>query len=138
MTNKSYTTGPGILKIGTDPDEQNWEAQVTSVTVEWDVDAEDDENVLSGETVPGDEVYTATLSGNAYQDISATGMTRYSWAHKGETLPVEFIPNTVEDVKITGNIKMRPITVGGDVKAKAKSDFEFPFVGEPVMDDVTP
>lgn len=138
MVNKTYTTGPGTLTIGTDPDDQEWAAQVKSVTVEWDVDSEDDEYVLSGETVSGEDVYTATLSGSCFQDISANGMTRYSWAHKGETLAVRFVPNTVEDVEITGNIKMRPISVGGDVKAKAQSDFEFPFVGEPAMDDITP
>jgi hypothetical protein len=135
MPNKKFTTGPGLLKIGSGvaPAGGQWEAQVKSVVVEWDVDAEDDEYVLSGETIPSPDIYTATLSGECFQDLTANGMTTYSWAHKGETIAVEFTPNTVEAKKVTGFIKMRPIAIGGDVKQNAISDFEFPFVGEPTL-----
>jgi hypothetical protein len=136
MPNKSFTTGPGTFIVGEVASEQEWSAQVKSIVVEWDVDSEDDEFVLSGETIPAEDVYTAVVSGECFQDISETGMTSYSWEHKGEVLPFTFVPNTVEDRQVTGEVKVRPIAVGGDVKAKAISDFEFPCVGEPAIGDV--
>ncbi len=39
---------------------------------------------------------------------------------------------------LIGSVKMRPLDVGGDAKTKPTSDFEWPFVGDPVLDDVTP
>lgn len=133
MALESYVVGPGTLKLGTAGDLIAIECQLTSALVEWDVDAEDDVQLLCGETASGDEIFTATLSGNLFQDLSTGGIVEWTWDHKGESQAVEFIPSTAEAKKITGTIKVRPISVGGDAKAKARSDFEFPFVGEPVL-----
>lgn len=132
----TYVVGPGTLVIGEVGSTEAFEAQVTSAQVEWSVDSEDDENVLSGDVVAGDDTFTAVLSGSLFQDIAAGGIVAYTWTNKGEVVPFTFIPNTVADRQITGEIKIVPITVGGDVKKKAKSDFEFACVGEPALGDV--
>lgn len=138
MPLESYVVGPGTLQLGDTGDELALDCQITSAVVSWDVDAEDDVPLLCGETAPGDEIFTATLSGNLFQDLSTDGVVEWTWAHKGESVPVVFIPSTAEAKEITGTIKIRPIDVGGDAKAKARSDFEWPFVGEPEIGAVTP
>lgn len=136
MANKRYKVGPGSLVFGEVGSEEEFEAQITEALVEWDVEAEDDEEVLSGEVIPGDEVFTAKISGNLFQDIKASGIVRWSWTNRGVVVPFTFIPNTVEDAQVTGEVKVRPISVGGPVGQTAKSDFEFPCVGEPSIADI--
>lgn len=138
MPLQSYVVGPGTLKFGDVGSEQAIECQITSAVVAWDVDAEDDVPLLCGEVAAGDEIFTATISGNLFQDLSTGGIVEWSWTNKGAEMPVEFIPSTAEAKKITGTVKVRPIDIGGDAKAKARSDFEWPFVGEPVLGAVTP
>lgn len=134
----SYTTGPGSLIFGAPGSPEEMAAQITSCTVSWDVEAEDDIPVLSGAVEAGEEEFTATLSGNLLQDLSETGITTWSWENKGTTTPFTFIPNDVVARHVSGVIKIRPTDVGGDVKKKATSDFEFPCVGEPTLGDVAP
>jgi hypothetical protein len=127
--------GPGTLIFGEVGSTEAFEAQVTSAIVEWEVDSEDDEPVLSGDTVPGDDTFTATISGSLFQDIKTTGITTWTWDHKGEVVPFTYVPNTVLDRAVTGECKILPLSVGGEVKKKAKSDFEFACVGEPSLGD---
>lgn len=134
----TYTTGPGSLVFGAPGDPLEIAAQVTSCTVEWDVESEDDIPVLSGDIVAGEETHTAQLSGNLFQDISETGITSWSWENKGTTVPFTFIPADLEARHVTGMVKVRALAVGGEVKKKATSDFEFPCVGEPELGDVAP
>lgn len=133
---ETLTVGPGTLIFGEVGSTSAFEAQVTSAIVEWDVDSEDDEYVLSGDAVAGDEVFSASISGSLFQDIKTTGITTWTWTHKGEVVPFTYIPNTVVDRQVTGECKIIPLSVGGEVKKKAKSDFEFPCVGEPSLGDV--
>lgn len=132
----TLTTGPGTLVFGAPGSEQEFSAQMTSVTIEPDVDAEDDIPVLSGAVVAGEETETFVLSGSFLQDITLTGITTWTWNNSGTVVPFVFIPNTVTDRQVSGEVKVRKTTIGGDVKAKATADFEFPGVGEPVLGDV--
>jgi hypothetical protein len=136
MANVRYKVGPGSLVFGEVGSEQTIEAQILEATVEPDVESEDDELVLSGEVIPGEEEFTATLKFKCIQDIKTNGIVRWSWTNKGEVVPFVFIPNTVEDTQITGEVKVRPLTVGGEVGKRADSDVEFPCVGFPSIGDV--
>lgn len=136
MVNQRYKVGPGSLVFGEVGSEEEFEAQITEALVEWDVDANDDEEVLSGEVIPGEETFTAKISGSLYQDIKASGIVRWSWTERGTVVPFTYIPNTVEDTQVTGEIKVRPLSVGGVVGEWGKSDFEFPCVGEPSIANV--
>lgn len=138
MPAKTYTFGPGSLIIGATGTSTEISCQVTSGTVEWDVDAEDDVPLLCGETEAGEETFTATLGFNIFQDLSEDdGIVVQSWGSmKGTVQPVEFIPSTAAGKRVVGSVKVRPITIGGDAKTKPRSDVEWPFVGEPILEDI--
>lgn len=138
MPLESYVVGPGTMTLGETGSEISIDCQLTSALVSWDVDAEDDVPLLCGETAPGDEIFTATLSGNLFQDLSTGGIVEWSWTNRGTSQPVVFIPSTAEGKEIVGTVKVRPIDIGGEAKSKARSDFEWPFVGEPDLQAVTP
>jgi hypothetical protein len=132
----SYKTGPGSLVFGEVGSTEEFNAQVTTCQVEWDVDSDDDVQLLSGGTLAGDDEYTAKLSGELVQDIKASGINTWSWEHKGEVMPFVFIPNTVEDRQVSGEVKVLPLMVGGEVKKRAMAEFEWACVGEPALGDV--
>lgn len=138
MPATTYTFGPGSLIIGETGSPVEISCQVTSGTVEWAVDAEDDTALLCGDVEPGEETFTATLSFNIFQDLTDdAGIVVQSWGPmKGTVQPVEFIPATAAGKRIVGSVKVRPITVGGEAKTKPRSDVEWPFVGEPILEDV--
>lgn len=137
MPAKTYRMGPGTLVLGETGSSIEIDCQITSGTITWDVDAEDDVPLLCGEDDPGDETFTATLTGNLFQDISVDGIVPWSWDRKGESVPFEFVPSTAAGRRVVGSVKVRPIDLGGDAKTKPRSDFEWPCVGEPVLEDVT-
>lgn len=136
---KTYTFGPGSLILGETGTVTELSCQVTSGSVEWDVDSEDDVPLLCGDIEPGDEEFTAALSFNVYQDLGEEdGIVAKSWgAMKGTVQPFEFVPSTAAGMRIVGQVKVRPITVGGDAKTKPRSDVEWPCVGEPILEPIT-
>ena len=140
MPVKSYKLGPGTLTLGEAGTALEISAQIANARVEWseNVQSSDDTDLLNGETLPGDEnaTYRATLSGNMVQDITTGGVIDWTWTHKGEEHPVTFVPSTAEGRQVTGTIVPVPITLGGDVKARNRSDFTFRFIGDPVLADV--
>lgn len=130
---QTYKTGPGRLILGDAASEQEFAAQITSAVVAWDVEDGEIVPVLSGGEVAEDDEYTATLSGNVFGDIRETGITTWTWVNKGKTVPFVFVPQTDLDRAVSGFVKIKPLSVGGDVKAKSRSDFEFACVGEPAL-----
>lgn len=128
--------GPGLLTVGATGTEVDFTCQITGATVEWSVDVGDDTPVLCGETVPGERTYSSTLSGTLYQDLGAVtgGIVEYSWAHKGEEVPFEFVPSTTAGQAVTGTVIIDPLAVGGDTAGEnMTSDFEWAIVGEPTL-----
>lgn len=136
----TYKLGPGTLVVGEVGTPVDFTPQVTGATVSWDKDKDDDVPVLSGGSLTGDTTYTATLSANVFQDLADDdGIVAYSWEHKGETVPVTFIPSTAAGKQVTGDVVMDPIDIGGDeAKQRPRSDIEWAFVGEPALEDVAP
>ena len=127
--------GPGTLTLGEVGTPIDISCQIINAQIEWDKDKDDDVTVLCGDVVPGSATYTATLTGEVYQDLaSATGLLFTSWSDKGTTVPFTFTPNTEAGTTATGELILDPITFGGDEpKANMSSDFEFDCVGEPVL-----
>lgn len=123
MTIKSYRQGPGTVTIGSGP--LDISCQITNALVECNVDTSDSVDVLCGEQLAGDDTYTWTFKGNVVQDIDAAGFVAYTWANKGTFQPFKFVPSTAAGRQVSGFIKIRPITLGGDVKSRPQSDFEF-------------
>lgn len=136
----TYVLGPGTITIGEVGTAVDFTAQLTGGTVSWDKDKEDDVPVLSGGVLAGETTYTAKISGNVFQDLgAANGLVAFTWEHKGESHPFSFVPNTDVGQEITGTVTIDPIDVGGDeAKKRPRSDFEWDFVGEPVLAPVVP
>ena len=133
MTIKSQKLVKGLLTIGETGTPSEWGGQVRAVSLAAEYDKEDDIVVLSGEKEAGDETKTETLSGTVLDDYSATGsIFKFSKDNEGEELPFVWEPNTEAGLRITGKLKMRQISIGGDVDTKNENDFEFPIVGDTV------
>ena len=140
MAIKRYTMGPGTLTLGDYAG--NVSAQVTNARVEWAESTSSTESipVLSGEET-GEEsttTYAATLAGNVVQDIDAGGLVEWTWSNKGEEVAFTFVPNTTKARRVTGTVRVGPVTLGGDVRDKTpRSDISWPCVGDPVLGAAT-
>lgn len=137
---KKTPLGPGLLTIGEVGAPIDISCQVITAQIEWDKDKDDDVTVLCGEVVAGETTYTASLTGELFQDVAdAAGILFYSWENKGTTVPFTFTPNTAAGTSATGDLVMDPITFGGDEpKANMTSDFTWSCVGEPALTAGTP
>ena len=131
------TVGPGTLTIGADANLTNFESQCTSCKLSPSVESEDPINVLSGEQVPGDRTESFSLDGSFLQDFGSTGsVTEWLFTHRGEEHPFSFTPATSKGKKITGNLVVEAIDIGGDARTKPQSEFSFAVIGEPVIGSV--
>ena len=135
MASKAVKLGPGLLTVGQPG--MDISCRLSAARVEWDKDEEDDTPVLCGDTIPGSVTYSASLTGTLFQDIdNKQGIVNYSWAHKGESVPFVFVPNSAAGQQVTGTVTIDPLDVGGDeVKKNMTSDFEWGCVGEPKLSD---
>lgn len=111
------------------------EGQITNLIVEQqDGDSEDAEYVLSGESTGGGETpgpWHAT--GTAIQDFDARpSLQQWSYQNRGTVQAFEFTPNDKTTAPhITGQIRVRFLGLGGDVRVRITRDFDWSFEGEP-------
>lgn len=133
---RSQSLGPGTLTVGETGTDIDLSAQVTQVTVTWENNEEEAVPVLSGEMIPGDDSFTATLEATLFQDMTEDGIIDWSWSNRGKIVPVEFQPTT-GTAKVTGTIKVMPVALGGEMRRKNTSDVSWPFVDEPSFTPLT-
>jgi hypothetical protein len=131
MPAKTYKLGPGSLVLGETGTPLEISCQITAITLEFETDAEDDVPTLCGDVVPGDETESGTMTGTMYQDLYTGGIGEYSWTNAGTVQPFTFIPNSDLAADFTGEVKVRRLNIGGDVKTSPTTDFEWPLVGIP-------
>ena len=129
----AQTMGPGVFTIGSVGTPLDLTAQVTSLKVTPSTESGDSVPTLSGETLDAEETTSWALSGSMIQDLTEDGMYDYTWNNAGDVVPFTFTPSTAAGRDITGNVKVRPLEVGGDVKVKNTVDFEWPIIGTPVL-----
>lgn len=135
MAIQTMTVGPGKFSIGDTGDLTVFESQVRKLTLTPSVDKGDPLAVLSGEKASGDRSESWTLEGTLLQDFGSTdSTTEWLFDHRGEDHPFEYTPNNSGGKKITGTVTVEAIGIGGEVEAKAESDFEFALVGEPKIE----
>jgi hypothetical protein len=136
MPIKSFKMGDGTFKLGTGGT-QDASCQVTNlrVTPSENVQTADAVPVLCGEELPQEDTVTVTwqLAGNVVQDIAATDLVAYTWTNASEVVDFEFVPNTVAARKVTGQCRIVPLELGGDVKSRPQSDFTWAIIGTPVL-----
>lgn len=137
---RAQKLGPGTLTIGETGSDLDLSCQMTEVSITWENDESDPVHVLCGGIVPGDDTFTATLEGVAYQDMTEAGIVEFSWSNKGSVVPFLFEP--IDGASVVGQVKVLPIDLGGEINVKNTSDLSWPCIGEPVFtaapaDDVT-
>jgi hypothetical protein len=136
MAIKSFKMGDGTFKLGP-AGVQDASCQVTNLRVECDenVTSSDAVAVLCGEELPAEDEVELTwkLSGNVVQDIAAADLVSYTWTNASDEVAFEFVPNTVAARKVTGIVRLVPLTLGGDVKKRPQADFTWQIIGTPVL-----
>lgn len=133
MTIKANRLGPGHLTLGEVGSPQEFGSQVTKMECAPSFDDGDVVEVLSGEQLAEDDEESWKLSGEFYQEFSMTGLVAWCRAHSGQVLPFTFTPDDDADFVVTGSCKVRSVKVGGEVKKRNTSEFEFPCIGIPVF-----
>lgn len=133
MPVRSTTLGPGVLEFGETGSLMDFSCQVTAVTVSVEADRDDPTPTLCGDNLVGESTYNGTIEATIVQDLEESGVVAWSWEHKGETVPVRFVPNSTAGAEVTGSVVVDPISIGGDVKVRNTSDISWSFAGEPVL-----
>lgn len=140
MTINSTKVGPGVLTIGA----VTFQAQCRSAELQTTevVDSTEKVDVLSGETLAQQDTatYTYALVVTFLQDLgqpAASGIVAYSWANAGLTKAFVYTPSNAAAAGSktwSGNLRMMPLNVGGDVKAQAaESPVTFAIIGTPAV-----
>lgn len=131
---KPLVLGPGTLTVGDVGSPLDMSCQLTNTVIGWEADSEDAEPTLCGGSLAGDRIYSATLSGNVAQDLEKDGVIDWTWKNKGKTVPFSFTPlNDRSTTKVTGNVTIDPLSLGGDAGKRAMSEFEWSIVGDPTF-----
>lgn len=136
MAIKKQKLGPGTLTIGETGSGQEMAKQSTSVAIEPSYSDGDRQIVLSGDVDQEAAEWEGTLTATFFQDYAADGLLAWTWEHDGETLPFTFAPNTAAGFEVSGEVVIRPATIGGDVDTENTSEVEWslpkrPAIGEP-------
>jgi hypothetical protein len=127
MPIKDHRLKTGTLTIDALP----FATQATNVTLEPDVDEEGDElETLSGDTESPEEVYSWSLNITAIQDFDdPAGFVRFCKDNAGQEVPFSWRPNAA-GVTFSGTVKVRPVSIGGDVATRLDTSAEFPVIGD--------
>lgn len=145
MPTDHYKLGPGTLTLtATGPATIELNVQTTNARIEpsESVSEGEDLNLLDGNTLDGEDdvSYDYVLAGTIVQDLNDTGVTAWTWDHKGEEVDFDFVPVTARTANVSGVCRVVPVQIGGDVKVRNTADFSFVVIGEPVFtpQDTTP
>ena len=137
MAAKAHRTGPGSLVFGETGTPTDFSAQCTNVRLSPSVNEEDTITVLSGEEIAGDDTVDWVVAGTLLQSFDKAGLLHYCYENRLTVVPFKFVPNNESaEYGWQGNAKIVPLAVGGDVKTKNTSDFEFKCIGEPTTYDI--
>ena len=121
------------LKTGTlTLDALPFASQATNVTLEPDTDTEgEDLEVLSGETLAEEEVYSWSLEIEAIQDFDdPAGFVKFCKDNAGQLVPFVWAPTGASGPSYAGTVKVRPVSIGGDVNTRLSTSASFPVSGD--------
>lgn len=125
--------GPGQLTFGEVGTESEWGAQVTACTLEPETDEGDSMFFLDG-SEDSDETTSYTLTGSLAQSYDETSLLIWAKENAGTSLPFTFRPRSDKPLVCTGTVKIRAVSIGGDVRTKNTSDFTFTGIGDWAID----
>lgn len=115
-------------------DGQPFAKQATTVTLNPSTDEDGDAvETLSGATIEPDEVTTWELNIGAVQDFDdPAGFVEFSRANKGDIVAFSWQPNAAGPT-YTGQVRVRAVPIGGEVKSRLNTTGSWPVIGEPTV-----
>lgn len=126
MTVKSHRLGPGSLKLGAVGSEVEFAASCTKCSVEPDSKDGDVIPVLSGDELDEGDEDTYTLKASVLQDYDLKSLIVWSHVNAGAVVPFTFRPDNDRALGVKGEVKVKRLSIGGDVKKRNESDLEWP------------
>lgn len=132
---KSHRLGPGSLKFGETGSAVEFAVGVRKFAVEPETEDGDVLDVLSGDSVSEGETDSYKVTGEILQSYDNKSWIAWTWTNAGRTVPFTFRPDNDKALAVTGEVKVRRASVGGDVKQRNTSEFELAGVGAPKLID---
>lgn len=127
---KSNALGPGLLTFGESGTLKEFAAKMTAVALEPSYSDGDAVDFLDGSTDQEPDEETWALTGTLQQELIADALEDWCLENAGKEMPFTFVPvGSATDKHYSGIVRIRAVTIGGDVKAKNTSDIEFPIIG---------
>ena len=126
--------GPGTLTLGASGTLKEFAAHTTATSLEPSYSDGDVIDLLDGSVEREQDEETWTLSGTIRQELTASALEDWCLTNAGTEMPFTFKPVNNVEKSYTGTVRVRAVTIGGDVKTKNTSDFEFPLIGRPEID----
>lgn len=130
MPVKSNRLGPGSLKFGETGSLVEFAMGVRSCTVEPETETGEELFVLSGESISEGDEDSYVLTGSVLQSYDASSFILWAHENNGLEVPFVFTPDNDKDFGVEGVVRVRRVAIGGDVKERNASDFEFQGVGD--------
>lgn len=120
-----HKLGPGQLTFGETGAPTEFGVKTSSVTLTPDVDDGDEITVLSGDTVMDDAAINWKLEGEIYQTFDKDSLLAWCNENNGKVMPFIFKPRSDQPLTCKGKATIRPLPIGGNVKERNTSKFEF-------------
>lgn len=136
MVVKSSQLGPGSLTLGQPASSREWGGQLTKCAITPDTSFEDNIPTLDGSELSGDATTAWALSGTILQDYELDSLEDFAYTNRLKDVPFVFTPSNAGKREYSGMCTVVPIMVGGDVKKRNTSDFEFRIIGEPTPGEI--
>lgn len=126
MAVKSDKLGPGWLRLGEPGSELELGVGLRSIALEFETDEGDLLPVLSGDEIDEGDTETYKLTGSLLQSYDSKSFIVWSHLNAGFVVPFEFRPDRDKALIVRGEVQVRRLNIGGDVRTRATSDFEWP------------
>lgn len=130
MSVRSHKLGPGSLKFGETGSPVEFAAGVRSVTVEPETESGDEMYVLSGDSIAEGDEDSYTLTGSMLQEYDTSSFILWAHENHGSQVTFLFVPDNEKDFGVSGVVRIKRVPIGGDVRERNTSDFEFQGVGD--------
>lgn len=125
--------GPGTLTLGASGTLKEFAAHTTATALEPSYSDGDAIDMLDGSVEKEQDEETWTLTATIRQELTVDAIEDWCLENAGEEIPFTFKPNNSVTKTYSGTVRVRAVTIGGDVKAKNTSDLEFPLLGRPTI-----
>lgn len=127
------TLGPGTLKITPKGGPaRDLQSKVLKAELAPDLSLDDAVPMLDGSSYQPAGTWGGKLTGTFYQDYDMNGLVVWCLENAGLLANYEFIPKAgTGKVKLTGELTIAPVKIGGTPKKDNEAEFEFKLTGKP-------